>query len=63
MIDNQQKIRPLLQGLKVGEEISFPIIRLKSVRTQASELGAIYNKQFTTKVNRNKQTIDVRRLS
>lgn len=63
MIENQQKIRPILQGLKVGEEFSFPIIRLKSVRTQASELGAIYNKQFTTKVNRNKQTIDVRRLS
>ena len=43
MSENLEKIRPALVALEVGESVSFPISRLKSVRTQASELGAIYN--------------------
>ena len=46
MSENLEKIRPALVALEVGESVSFPISRLKSVRTQASELGAIYNRQF-----------------
>ena len=38
-----EKIRPALVALEVGDTVTFPISRLKSVRTQASELGAIYN--------------------
>ena len=34
---------------------------MKSVRTQASELGAIYNRQFKTRTDREKQTITVMR--
>ena len=33
------KIRPALTALKIGESVTFPISKLKSVRTQASELG------------------------
>lgn len=51
MTENVLKIRPALVELKVGETISFPISRLKSVRTQASELGAIYERQFKTKTD------------
>ena len=50
-----------LVALEVGDEITFPISRLKSVRTQASELGAIYNRQFKTRTDREKQTITVMR--
>ena len=42
MAENMEKIRPALVALEVGDEITFHISRLKSVRTQASELGAIY---------------------
>lgn len=45
MAENVVKIRPALTALKIGESITFPISKLKSVRTQASELGAIYNRQ------------------
>ena len=38
MSENLEKIRPALVALEVGESVSFPISRLKSVRTQASEL-------------------------
>lgn len=52
MSENLEKIRPALVALEVGESVSFPISRLKSVRTQASELGAIYNRQFKTRTDR-----------
>lgn len=63
MVENLEKIRPALIALEVGDAIVFPISRLKSVRTQASELGAIFNRRFKTKTNRANQTITVSRIS
>ena len=54
-----QKIRPLLLSMNVGESVVFPISRLKSVRTQASELGAIYERKYVTKMNRDDRTVEV----
>ncbi|CCX70295.1 putative uncharacterized protein [Prevotella sp. CAG:255] len=62
MAENLEKIRPVLTALEFGDEVTFPISRLKSVRTQASELGAIFNRQFKTKTNRENQTITVKRV-
>lgn len=62
MAENLEKIRPVLVALEVGNAVTFPISRLKSVRTQASELGAIYNRQFKTKTDRDNQTITVTRI-
>ena len=61
MAENMEKIRPALVALEVGDTVTFPISRLKSVRTQASELGAIYNCQFKTRTDRENQTITVKR--
>ena len=63
MAENNEKIRPVLISLEVGASVTFPISRLKSVRTQASELGAIFNRQFKTKTDRGSQTITVMRIS
>ena len=57
------KIRPALVSLEVGESMEFPIEKMKSVRTQASELGMILNRQFKTRTNRETQTIMVTRVS
>lgn len=57
-----EKIRPALVALEVGDTVTFPISRLKSVRTQASELGAIYNRKFKTRTDREKHTITVKRI-
>ena len=54
MTENLEKIRPALVALEVGDSVTFHISRLKSVRTQASELGA--------KTNREEQTIIVKRI-
>lgn len=50
-------------ALKIGDSATFHISRLKSVRTQASELGAIYSRQYKTKTDRTQQTITVTRVS
>jgi hypothetical protein len=63
MEENFEKIRPALVKLEVGETVSFPISRLKSVRTQASELGAILGRQYTTKTDRERKVIVVLRSS
>ena len=63
MVENLEKIRPALTALEVGDAVVFPISRLKSARTQASELGAIFNRRFKTKTNRENQTITVSRIS
>ena len=62
MAEYLDKIRPVLVALQIGETVDFPIARLKSVRTQASELGAIFNHQFTTRTNRISQIISVKRI-
>lgn len=52
MADYFDKIRPVLEALQIGEAVIYPISRMKSVRTQASELGAIHNRQY---INQNGQ--------
>lgn len=49
--------------MAVGDSIKFPISRLKSVRTQASELGMMYERQYTTKTDRTDKTIEVTRIA
>ncbi|EJW99301.1 hypothetical protein EVA_12593 [gut metagenome] len=62
MRDFSVKIRPSLVALNIGEEITYPIERLKSVRTQASELGAIMKRRYTTWTDRINGTISVKRI-
>lgn len=57
------KIRPALVAMEVGESLEFPVEKMKSVRTQASELGIILNRQFKTRTNRETHTIVVTRIS
>lgn len=63
MIETMQKIRPTLYEMAVGQTIKFPIFRLKSVRTQASELGMMYERQYTTRTDRSDKTIEVTRIA
>lgn len=49
--------------MAVGDTVKFPIIRLKSVRTQASELGIMYERQYTTKTDRVEKIIEVTRIA
>lgn len=61
MTELNEKIRPILVGLQPGEAHPFPIERLKSVRTQASEISMIYDRKFKTETSRADRTITVTR--
>lgn len=52
-------MRPAIYDMKVGEELSFPIEKLRSIRTLASELGAIFDREYSTHTDRIQRTITV----
>ncbi|MBD5236322.1 MAG: hypothetical protein HDS62_02090 [Bacteroidales bacterium] len=60
---NQVKIRPVIIGMKAGETKEFCITRLKSVRTQVSELSAIFNRKYKTHADREARLIYVTRIN
>lgn len=59
---NTKKIRPTLLGMAIGEIITFPIEKLKSVRVQASELGAMFDMGFKTRTDRDLRIIEITRI-
>ena len=61
MEEKSTKLRPTIYGMGVGESLTFPISRLKSVRTIASELGMMFERQYTTRTDRETKTIEVTR--
>lgn len=61
MEEKSTKLRPTIYGMAVGESLAFPISRLKSVRTIASELGMMFERQYTTRTDRETKTIEVTR--
>lgn len=62
---NYQKtsVRQTIIQLSVGESVTYDLERLKSIRTQASELGAVFNRKYTTKTNREARTLTVTRIA
>lgn len=63
MDNDKPKVRPILANMEVGESATFPIEKMKSIRTQATEIGAIKGVTFKTKTNRVERTIEVKRIS
>lgn len=61
MSDKIQKIRPALANMSIGDTLTFPIERMRSVRATASELGVIENRKYSTSSNREDRTITVKR--
>lgn len=57
-----QKVSPTIANLQVGETATFPIAKLRSVRVQASEMGAILGRQFVTRSDRENQIVVVARV-
>lgn len=63
MDTSTEKVHPVLANMEVGETVTFCIEKMKSIRTQASELGAIMNRRYKTRTDREERTITVKRLS
>lgn len=57
-----QKMRPALLDMEIGTKIDFPIEKMKSVRAQASELGLIHARRYSTCIDRAHRVIIVTRV-
>ena len=57
------KVRPTLKEMEVGEEVCFPLMQMKTVRVLASELGAIMERKYQTKADREARVIIVTRTA
>lgn len=58
-----QKIRPAIAELEVGQEIEFPVEKLRTVRTTCCDLGLIHNRRYTTTADRGSRVVIVKRLT
>ena len=59
MSEEKVPLRPQIRKLELGKSISFPIQRMRTIKTTCSELGVIYCRKFRT--NREKEIITVTR--
>lgn len=62
MKEKKAPIWPRLRDMEVGSYIDFPIQRMNSVKNACSSYGTIYNRQFKTKLVKEKQIILVTRI-
>lgn len=56
-------IKPVLEGMDVGQSITYPIVRLLSVKATASNVGLVMNRKYSTKVLRQERKVEVTRIS
>ena len=61
MIQQPKKMRTQIVELNVGESVSFPIEKMKTIRAQTSELNCIMQRVYATKLNSCDRTIIVTR--
>lgn len=57
------RIRPVLSDMELGDEVFFPVEKMRSIRAIASDLGVIMNRRYQTKVNREARVISVIRTA
>lgn len=62
MAEQKAPIWPRLRDMEVGADIDFPIRRMNSVKNACSSYGIIYNRQFRTKIDKDRQIILVTRI-
>lgn len=61
MAEISSQIRPTLMKMDIGNTAVFPIEKIKSVRVQACELGAIMARRYSTRMDRSNRTVTVTR--
>ena len=62
-MDEKLKMKPAIEAMKVGDEISFPIEKLCSVKTTACTAGLVLNRKYTTNLNKADRIVNVMRVS
>lgn len=63
MASDTSSVSSQIESLKVGETISFPLAKLRNVRTRASELGLQSGRRYKTSTSRERQVVTVHRTA
>lgn len=63
MAEKKPKISHAITNLEVGDKTIFPIEKIRSVRSEASSLGAILDRVFKASMDREARTVVVTRIS
>ena len=63
MTEKVLKLKPSLEAMKVGEEMVFPLKRLYSVKTTASNVGLVLGRRYKTHYDKANGTATVTRVS
>ena len=58
-MDTIINIRSSIASLEIGQVVTFPIQKLNTIRTTASELGAILDRGFKTRMCRAERIVTV----
>lgn len=56
-------MKSAIEAMKVGDEISFPVEKLCSVRTTASTAALVLKRSYTTNINRSERSVKVTRIN
>lgn len=59
---NTTPIRPTMRAMAPGDSLTFPIERLKAVKSTACELGVIFKRTYSTHILRDERLIEVTRV-
>ena len=59
----RRSIVQILRDLDIGGFASFPIVKMTTVRSLASQIGLQFDRKYTTSSDRKTKTINVKRVS
>lgn len=57
-----QPIRPILDGLGIGSWVEYPLERYDVIKSTASILGTIRGRVYSTKIQKESNTVRVTRM-
>lgn len=57
----KKPVKPIIEGLNVGESAAYPIERIDVVKTTACIVGIKLGRSYSTTISRESRTIEVTR--
>lgn len=60
-VEKFESVRSTLNKMEVGDTISYPIERLRTIRATASEMGIVEGKTYSTRTSKEERLIYIQR--
>lgn len=60
---NQKTLAPMIREMEIGGRIEYPLERMRAVRATCSMIGLEMNRQYTTRIDKERRIIEVNRVA